>query len=85
MTMFENMQNVYLAIPLVCLAGALIAGLFGRIVGRVGAHTAAILGVSIAFVLSVLVFKRIVIDHGPVFNGPVFTWGVSVSPWRSVS
>ena len=75
--MFENMQNVYLAIPLVCLAGALIAGLFGRIVGRVGAHTAAILGVSIAFVLSVLVFKRIVIDHGPVFNGPVFTWGVS--------
>ena len=75
--MFENMQNVYLAIPLVCLAGALIAGLFGRVVGRVGAHTAAILGVTIAFVLSVLVFKRIVIDHGPVFNGPVFTWGVS--------
>ena len=75
--MLENMQDVYLAIPLACLAGALIAGLFGKVVGRVGAHTAAILGVAIAFVLSVVVFKHIIIDHGPVFNGTVFTWGVS--------
>ena len=74
--MFENMQNVYLAIPLVCLAGALIAGLFGKIIGRVGAHTAAILGVTIAFVLSVVVFKDTVLK-GNVFNGSVFTWGVS--------
>ena len=74
--MFENMQNVYLAIPLVCLAGALIAGLFGKIIGRVGAHTAAILGVTIAFVLSAVVFKDTVLK-GNVFNGSVFTWGVS--------
>jgi len=74
--MFENMQNVYLAIPLVCLAGALLAGLFGKVIGRTGAHTAAILGVGMAFVLSLLVFNDTVLK-GHVFNGTVFTWGVS--------
>ena len=74
--MFENMQNVYLATPLVCLAGALLAGLFGKIIGRAGAHTAAILGVGMAFVLSLLVFNDTVLK-GHVFNGTVFTWGVS--------
>jgi NADH-quinone oxidoreductase subunit L len=74
--MFENMQNVYLATPLVCLAGALLAGLFGKVIGRAGAHTAAILGVGMAFGLSLLVFNDTVLK-GHVFNGPVFTWGVS--------
>jgi NADH-quinone oxidoreductase subunit L len=74
--MFENMQNVYLATPLVCLAGALLAGLFGKVIGRAGAHTAAILGVGMAFALSLLVFNDTVLK-GHVFNGPVFTWGVS--------
>jgi len=74
--MFENMQNVYLATPLVCLAGALLAGLFGKVIGRAGAHTAAILGVGMAFVLSLLVFNDTVLK-GHVFNGTVFTWGVS--------
>src|SRR4030065_188064 len=71
--MFENMQNVYLATPLVCLAGALLAGLFGKVIGRAGAHTAAILGVGMAFVLSLLVFNDTVLK-GHVFNGTVFTW-----------
>ena len=50
--MFENMQNVYLATSLVCRAGGLLAGLFGRIIGRAGAHTAAILGVGMAIFLN---------------------------------
>jgi NADH-quinone oxidoreductase subunit L len=74
--MFENMQNVYVATPLVCLAGALLAGLFGKLIGRAGAHTAAILGVGMAFALSLLVFNDTVLN-GHVFNGLVFTWGVS--------
>jgi NADH-quinone oxidoreductase subunit L len=74
--MFEHMQNVYLAIPLVCLAGAIIAGLFGRVIGRSGAHTAAILGVATAFALSVVVFHDTVIQ-GHVFNGTVYAWGMS--------
>jgi NADH-quinone oxidoreductase subunit L len=74
--MFENMQNVYVAIPLVCLAGAVIAGLFGRVIGRSGAHTAAILGVAAAFALSLLVFHDTVI-LGHEFNGTVYSWGMS--------
>ena len=74
--MFENMQTVYLAIPLACLAGALIAGLFGKVIGRSGAHTVAILGVFTAFVLSLVVFKD-VIYGGHTFNGTVYVWGVS--------
>ncbi len=73
--MTESMQSVYLAIPLVCLAGSVVAGLFGRIIGRSGAHTVTILGVGIAFVLSVLVF--IDVGNGNTFNGPVYVWGVS--------
>jgi len=74
--MFENMQNIYLAIPLSCLAGAVIAGLLGKVIGRAGAHTAAILGVAIAFGLSLVVFNDTVLK-GHVFNGAVYTWGVS--------
>ncbi len=74
--MFESMQGVYLAIPLSCLAGALVAGLFGWKIGRVGAHTAAILGVAVAFLLSLVVFKDVIVD-GHRFNGAVYTWGVS--------
>ena len=74
--MFENMQHVYLAIPLACLAGALVAGLLGRVVGRVGAHSAAILGVAVACFLSFVVFHDVMVE-GRHFNGPVYTWGIS--------
>jgi NADH-quinone oxidoreductase subunit L len=74
--MFENMQHVYLAIPLACLAGALVAGLLGRVIGRLGAHSAAILGVAVACVLSFIVFHDVMVK-GRHFNGPVYTWGIS--------
>ena len=32
------MENVYLAIVLFPLIGAILAGLFGRVIGRTGAH-----------------------------------------------
>ena len=49
------MQNVYLAIVLSPLLGAIIAGLFGRKIGRAGAHWVTILGVAISFLLSLVV------------------------------
>ena len=74
--MFENMQNIYLAIPLSCLAGALLAGLLGRVIGRVASHTVTILGVAVAFGLSLVVFNDTIL-LGHVFNGTVYTWGQS--------
>ena len=71
------METVYLAIVLAPLIGSLLAGLFGKFIGRSGAHWSAILGVGTSFVLSVYVFKYMVIDGGEPFNGTVYTWMVS--------
>jgi NADH-quinone oxidoreductase subunit L len=65
-----------LAIVLAPLAAAIVTGLFGRWIGRTGAHTLTILGVATSFVLS----ARVLWDslHGaPVFDGAVYTWLVS--------
>ncbi len=68
------MQNTLLAIVLAPLLGAIIAGLFGKQIGRKGAHWVTILGVGIAFVLSVYVFKQLTMDDVEVFNGTIYTW-----------
>ncbi len=68
------MELIYLAIPLSCLIGAAIAGLFGGRIGRAGAHTVTIVGVAIAFLLSLVTFRHIVLQgHGP-YNGTVYQW-----------
>ncbi|HKK14481.1 MAG TPA: proton-conducting transporter membrane subunit, partial [Gammaproteobacteria bacterium] len=71
------MENVYLAIPLAPLAGAIIAGLFGRKIGRAGAHWATIIGVAVAFVLSLVVVKHMVFDGADAYNATVYTWMVT--------
>jgi len=71
------MKNIYLAIVLAPLIGALVAGLFGRKVGRSGAHWVTSIGVAISFVLSLVVFKHIIINDAPAFNGSIYTWMVS--------
>ncbi len=70
------MESIYLAIPLLPLAGALIAGLFGHWIGRSGAHWVTILSVAGSFLLSLVAFKHIVIDGGPVFDQAIYTWMV---------
>lgn len=65
--------NLLLAVPLAPLAGAVIAGLFGKTVGRRGAHTVTILGVLISFILSAMVLKSVAVD-GARFSGTVYEW-----------
>ena len=71
------MENLYLAIPLAPLLGAIIAGLFGKQIGRIGAHTVTILGVAASFVLSAIVLKQFAIDGAAPYNESVYTWMVS--------
>ena len=71
------MQVIYLLIVLSPLAGAILAGVFGRQLDRQTAHQVAILGVAVSCLLSLYVFKDIVIDGSPAFNGAVYTWMVS--------
>jgi NADH-quinone oxidoreductase subunit L len=70
------MQNVYLAIVLAPLFGAIIAGLFGRKIGRAGAHWVTILGVAISFLLSLVVLRHHVLEGAEPYNGTVYTWMV---------
>jgi NADH-quinone oxidoreductase subunit L len=67
-------QNVLLAIALAPLLGAIIAGLFGRQVGRAGAHTITILGVALSFVLSAKVLFDLWQGGAAPFNANLYTW-----------
>ena len=62
-----------IAVPLAPLVGAVAAGLFGRQIGRRGAHTITILGVLVAFVLSALTLQSVVAD-GARFNATIYEW-----------
>ena len=65
-------QNLLLAVPLAPLAGAVIAGFFGKAIGRAGAHTVTILGVLISFVLSAMVLNDVL--AGARFNATIYEW-----------
>ena len=71
------MENVYLGIVLAPLIGSIIAGLFGKQIGRSGAHWVTIIGVAISCLLSAIVFNDIILNDGAVYNGTVYTWLVS--------
>ena len=71
------MESIYLAIPLASLFGAIAAGLFGKQIGRTGAHWVTSLGVATSFVLSLVVLKDVVMDGAAIYNQSVYTWMVS--------
>ena len=68
------MKELCLIIVLAPLAGAILAGLFGRALGRSGAHWVTILGVGLSFVLSARVFQMVVLGDAPVLNENLYTW-----------
>jgi len=70
-------QGIHLTIVLAPLAAAVIAGLFGRQIGRAGAHWLTILAVGLSFVLSALVLKDLYWDGGETQNYTLYTWAVS--------
>ncbi len=71
------MKGVYLTVVLAPLIGSIIAGLFGRKIGKTGAHGVTIAGVALSFLMSLVAFKHIVIDGAPTFNESVYTWLIS--------
>ncbi len=68
------MEKLYLTIALAPLLGAIIAGFFGRVLGRNATHTITILGVLISTVLALMVFDHHVLQQGAVFNQNLYTW-----------
>src|ERR671923_2760190 len=66
------MKTLYLIIPFAPLIAAIVAGLFGRSIGRTGAHSVTIFAVLLSFLCSCVVFWDVL--QGNTFNGPVYTW-----------
>jgi NADH-quinone oxidoreductase subunit L len=68
-------KPLYLLVPLAPLLGAILAGLFGKQIGRRGAHIVTILGVALSFVASVIIaMDTAKIANGILFNGTVYHW-----------
>jgi NADH-quinone oxidoreductase subunit L len=67
------MKSLLVLIPLAPLFGSLLAGLFGKTIGRTGAHVATILGVAVALLASLFVANE-VFSHGFHFNEALYTW-----------
>ncbi|MHB1360689.1 MAG: NADH-quinone oxidoreductase subunit L [Rhodocyclaceae bacterium] len=66
------MKTLYLIVPFAPLLGAIIAGFFGGLIGRVGAHVVTILGVTISFLASLVIMRDVM--AGNTFNGDLYTW-----------
>ena len=62
-----------LLVVLLPLLGAVLAGLFGRRIGRAGAHSVTILGVAASFGLSCWVLWQLLQGASP-FNENLYTW-----------
>jgi len=71
-----SIQQLCLIIVLAPLAGSIIAGFFRNQIGRVGAHSATILGVTISFVVSLYVAWQL-------FSGAITTESTVVYHWAS--
>lgn len=69
------MQKLYLLIPLAPLAGALIAGLLGRLIGPAWSHRATIALMIVCVIASITVFMDVL--KGNIYNGSVYTWMIS--------
>ena len=67
--------HLLLAVPLAPLVGAVAAGLFGKVIGRRGAHVVTILGVFISLVISLLTWKAVAFE-GARLNATVYEWMV---------
>ena len=71
------MKSYYLTIVLAPLIAAIVAGLFGRQIGRAGAHTVTILGVGLSTVLSGYVLYQMLANGAPAENLSIYTWGIA--------
>ncbi|MEO5700234.1 MAG: NADH-quinone oxidoreductase subunit L [Casimicrobiaceae bacterium] len=66
------MQSLYLLVPLAPLLASVVVGLFGPKLGRGVSHWLCILGVAVALVASVIIWRDVA--AGNVFNGDLYTW-----------
>ena len=67
-----DIQTLYLLVPSAPLLGAILAGLFGKWLGRKWSHRITIALVGVSLYASVQIFRSVLDGH--LFDGPVYTW-----------
>ena len=67
-----SQKLLYLIVPLAPLLGAIIAGLFGRAIGRTATHRVTIAGMIVSTIASAVVFRDVL--GGRTDNLTVYTW-----------
>ena len=65
-------QSMLLVVPLAPLVGAIAAGLFGKQIGRSGAHWITCIGVAISLAISVQTLLAVL--DGARFNATIYEW-----------
>jgi NADH-quinone oxidoreductase subunit L len=73
----KTFLSIALAIILFPLMGSLVAGLFGKAIGRRLTHWTTILCVGLSFALSCYLFVMIVLFNHPPISGVVYNWVTS--------
>lgn len=71
----SEMENIYLLVPLMPLAGAIIAGFLGYLIGPAWTHRTTIALMFVCVIASSLVFIDVL--QGNLYNGAVYTWMTS--------
>lgn len=77
--MQHHLATLGILISLAPLIGGLIAGIFGKQIGRAGAHWVTILFMLASFILACIIFKIVILDNATPFDGTIYTWGISGS------
>ncbi len=81
--MIDKLPSIALIAVLSPLFGSLIAGLFGKKVGRSGAHYVTIIGVAVALLLSLFLAKMMLLDKVAAVDVNLYSWadGGTVFPF----
>jgi NADH-quinone oxidoreductase subunit L len=72
-----DMKTTLMVIAFAPLVAAALAGLFGKRIGRIGAHTVTIGAVGLSCVLSVRVLMQFINGEATPFNENLYTWMVT--------
>ncbi len=65
--------NLLLTAALAPLVGSVIAGFWGKTIGRRASHWVTIIGVLVAFIASVIVLKQVALE-GARYNATIYEW-----------
>lgn len=75
--MNNTLTTLALIISLLPLSGALVAGLLGKQLGRTTTHRVVVSLIGISFLLSLYLFKLIVVDRVPGVDSTLYTWATA--------